>query len=1478
MITCMKPWRSKRGRCMSLMLSALVMCSTVGIYAFFALDITKVDVSGPDPDGPVIVPENYQNLLVLDVTVPAVDAGNAGEDILLHNGVAGSHERDVLRPFAATDWYSDHDGDAAFDGNKVSGNTEAIVSSSDDMLDSSDVVRKTGLCFLETFDYSNGIGEQHIDSNHSDSYNDGETILRTVTSAGEVHPGEVIRSGAADMTSFHSSIRFTDGMNGNVTPRQYDHGEAIIVSDDGILDPGDTILTPGNADLSPFPGGVAYSDFDGDGRYEDEEFIISDAGIAGQLDMGPLDGTGVDTVIRPGRADLRAMDDDLFFADDNGDNEFSPGELIVSSADLSVDIGEVKLPGTANLKPLTDLSVAGMVYSDIDDSNTYSDGELKINSDDQTLDAGDEVVSPGEARLLLFRDHWYIDADDEDDFDWDEAIVHEGNGDTSPRILDDDDNIAKAGSVNLRSFNDKVVYIDHNTDNGEGTFQGDSGNEVNWDDADDDTFANDPDITKHADEVVLDDGGVQLALDSADSVLRPGMARLTVFSENCVYIDDNSDGYFTPGEAVIMDVNEPPIPDADNLTPFQRAEKFVDGNANQIYDPGEAIIYDWYKSKDDPEGEFILAGDAVSVPVDASLAYQPPGSRNGDCVLLASAPGSAAMIQFNDTAEYKYIDNNDTGVVSSYDGFYSNYEPIIWSANDQLEEGDLDGTGTDHLLAAGYADMKSWTGSAENMAWTDDDGDGEYQSNEAIVYDAEGDGIIASIGTEAADDQIIVSGDANLQVLIGADHKYSDANDDNEYTDGELIVDDLNDDDNVDAGEIVRAGVANLKAFAADVMYLDDDGDGVYSDSEAITRTEDVELGSDDEVLTPGAAGLSPFAINIYRYTDADHDNVYDQGEAIVVEAGWGAVNDTLEDSDIVVLAGAADIERFPSSFMFLDDGANSNAYEDGEALVNDVNGNDLLDADEIITGGRAGLREFAGSEKYTDAGDGTNARNSQYDQDEAIVQDGNYNDRLDAGLLNGAGNDTVISAGKAGLTQFDSDGLPEPPNCDDEHYVDADGNNRYDGSEDIYLDRDNNDMVTIGNDALGYFVVENSGTATNSDLAAVKLWADRDNNGRFEPNADDAPAVVSLVPDASSARRWYEGPATAPPLSVASARASIDYTIYSDEQRLFVTVDIGSTPTDGAEIQMVLPLNGVRTVFGSPGPSDTTIANAYAQTIDYANPDTAEMTSPPANAVLDGQIVLKADVSDTVQVGKVEFYNGPPGGANNPIAVDEDGAPWEALWDSSGAGPGLHTLYARVYDRTYLRPPQTWGISHYIDSQGVPITIVAESYSVQLADGWNLISVPVEAFDTSIGSVVSLIDGDCIAFWGYDVSTSEWLRYDLSEPDFLNDLDEVHVGSGYWALMDGPGTLNIPGNISGSLISLQAGWNLVGCNSLTPLDMANATNSIECEFEVWTINETTGNWLGYAPGDPFNDLDVIEPGRGYWFYVSRDCIWNISE
>jgi len=1224
-------------------------------------------------------------------------------------------------------------------------------------------------------------------------------------------------------------------------------------------------------------------------------------------------------------------------------------------------------------------------------------------------------------------------------------------------------------------------------------------------------------------EALVNDANNNNMIDPGE-VVSSGMVGSSRLESPLKYIDATHNKLFNGNEAIISDSGNSLL-DAGKLdgtgmdkvissgeaglTPFKRAEKFVDGNDNGSYDLGEAIVYDWY----DPAnfaGEFILAGDHVGK--NGFLSYLSPGLRNRDCVILSSQPNKAGIFKINDRPEQKYIDNNNS---NSYNGFYDSwkgidYEPIISSTDDQLDKGKIDGSGTDTLIASGYC-LRSWD---NNMTWADSDHDNAYQNNEAIIYDALGDGIIKSIGTSANDDRIIVSGDADLKgftnmkyidangdnkvdfgteliakdsnqdniitnekivepgiipflkpftstdyrycdwdqddnydpqqesiihksentdilgrddeivasgsypsltafnssltfvdnnhndiynvneaiisgdgdqvfddsdkIIIpgiassfdgtdvkyatinlsepyangaliadtkddilegseiltpgtanladfnindryadsnhngrydykifdtgygeailtdgalsgmveagkikidgyadlrsydGTNFKYSDSGArDQQYNDGELLINDANSDNKVQPSEIVYDGIADLKELPANVMYCDSDRDGKYSGIEAIVSSEDDILHTTDKVLVEGEANFHSFEQNIYRFADSDHNGKYSSGEAIIVEQNWGTVDDILEDSDLVILEGSANIKQFPSNFKFLDDLSGSGEYESGEAIVNDVNSNSLLDpTDEIATNGRASLKKFTTIEKYSDSGEGNNAHNSVYDPDEAIIRDGNTDSKLSSGPLDGTGTDAVLASGKAGLRHFN----------DNEKYVDSNGNGQYDSNEDIYLDEDNNNIVTgEGNDQLVYFVVENIGTATNIDLARVKLWADRDRDGKFEPNTDDAPYIKLLIRDTSDPKMWYEGTAPSPPLSDASAKTSIGYTIPSGGQRFFVTVDTSNTPTDGADIQMSILLNGVKTLYGSPGPTDSSVTNAYKQTIDHSNPSVASIISPIVNEIIYGQVILRAEANDSIQVGKVEFYDGLPDGVRQPIAVDDGGPPWEASWDCSNAGFGAHTLYARIYDKTYLYPPKTKTINHYLDSQGVHVT-VGIVQSIPLIAGWNYVSLSMEPFNTDVTSLLSSIGANARSIWTYDTVSSKWLRYDLDGPGFLNDLAMVKAGVGYQILMSNSGILNVTGTLPDTAIPLHDGWNLVGCNSQKSIRVEDAISSIIANHpSIWTVNPANGEWLGYDPENPPNDLTSIDPGKAYWVHVTGNCIWNAN-
>jgi hypothetical protein len=168
----------------------------------------------------------------------------------------------------------------------------------------------------------------------------------------------------------------------------------------------------------------------------------------------------------------------------------------------------------------------------------------------------------------------------------------------------------------------------------------------------------------------------------------------------------------------------------------------------------------------------------------------------------------------------------------------------------------------------------------------------------------------------------------------------------------------------------------------------------------------------------------------------------------------------------------------------------------------------------------------------------------------------------------------------------------------------------------------------------------------------------------------------------------------------------------------------------------------------------------------------------------------------------------------------------------------------------------------------------------INLSAGWSLISLYLQPVDTQINSVLSSIEGKYDSVWAYDAAAGLWRQHSGSIP-VLNPLEEMEARTGYWIMMNHPGTLIVQGIQPASAIPLKAGWNLVGYSSQTPMSIEDYLLTVEgmCS-SIWTYNSGSGEWLRYYAGAPalLNNLEYLEPGSGYWIEANEDCIWNISQ
>jgi hypothetical protein len=158
---------------------------------------------------------------------------------------------------------------------------------------------------------------------------------------------------------------------------------------------------------------------------------------------------------------------------------------------------------------------------------------------------------------------------------------------------------------------------------------------------------------------------------------------------------------------------------------------------------------------------------------------------------------------------------------------------------------------------------------------------------------------------------------------------------------------------------------------------------------------------------------------------------------------------------------------------------------------------------------------------------------------------------------------------------------------------------------------------------------------------------------------------------------------------------------------------------------------------------------------------------------------------------------------------------------------------------------------------------------SINLAPGWNLISLPVEPSNSNIQSVLSGIK--YAALYAFDGT-----RYQTYIPgESGNDLQRLEAGRGYWLYTEEAGTLNIQGQAASKAISLKSGWNLVGVNSMNALQVSTAAQSLAGKLEaIYGFDTGTNSYKGYVPS-MVSDLTTLRPGEGYWVYVSENVSWN---
>ena len=192
----------------------------------------------------------------------------------------------------------------------------------------------------------------------------------------------------------------------------------------------------------------------------------------------------------------------------------------------------------------------------------------------------------------------------------------------------------------------------------------------------------------------------------------------------------------------------------------------------------------------------------------------------------------------------------------------------------------------------------------------------------------------------------------------------------------------------------------------------------------------------------------------------------------------------------------------------------------------------------------------------------------------------------------------------------------------------------------------------------------------------------------------------------------------------------------------------------------------------------------------------------------------------------------------------------------------------SRLFDKHADRiPPEniTW-----INSS-ITVTGPQETFSKDLVEGWNLISLPLTADDMTVSSVFSSVAGKYDAVYRYDAETHSWVA--------LGADDTLENGVGYFIHMTESGTWTYQGSAYTTMsISLEQGLNMIGwLNCSKPIN----ETSLDDPSKVWYIarwNATSHEFEVYVPGAPsaFNDFNTMERGVGY--FVAAKTPFTLTE
>ena len=214
-------------------------------------------------------------------------------------------------------------------------------------------------------------------------------------------------------------------------------------------------------------------------------------------------------------------------------------------------------------------------------------------------------------------------------------------------------------------------------------------------------------------------------------------------------------------------------------------------------------------------------------------------------------------------------------------------------------------------------------------------------------------------------------------------------------------------------------------------------------------------------------------------------------------------------------------------------------------------------------------------------------------------------------------------------------------------------------------------------------------------------------------------------------------------------------------------------------------------------------------------------------------------------------------------------------LYKASDLAPGEYDVEVTAKDEA----------GNELESEGTVEIVERKAYSLALAPGWNLVSIPAEPADSDINSVIPA-DHPAMSVLSFDPSVpGAWLTATRSNGGaFEGTLMDITSGRAYWIHTTSFEAIkvDIPRLDAGSpvvppTINIVKGWNMV---PVQDVDEDRADVSAKAYLagvdisRVYWFDTVANTWISIDVGstdDDGNATDMLQVGKGYWVFATEE-------